>query len=100
MLQLYSGNNSQQLTLYGVQDDAGNPITGAAITGSITQYGVQVGGGGLTFTDVAGQAGNYSALLDGFDPPLRPTMLEIDGTVPSGDMFSLEIPCTVTPRTL
>lgn len=94
---LYAGND-QLVSLLGVTDQNGNPITVATISGNIVNS--RGTAASLVFSAVAGSPGNFTAPLGAANvPPLGSYLLEIAGQS-NGTTLALQVPCAVISRTL
>jgi hypothetical protein len=98
-LTIFNGDNSQQITLTGLTDNNAQLVSAATVTGILYRNGAAIEGGGLTFTPVTGQAGNYVADLDGFDAPDGRAVLIITGEN-NGASFKLTEFVTIADRSL
>jgi len=54
---IYNGNNSQEITLVGLTDQAGSPVADATITASLMRAGTKLPGSDMTFAPVSGTPG-------------------------------------------
>ena len=94
---IFTGGNDQLIQLTGLVDQTGSAVTGATITASLSRSGVALANSTMTFTDVVGQAGNYTGTLSGFNASAGPAILQVSGNH-NGVNFGFQANVSITAR--